>query len=81
MDPIRASGPQFGFDLNPLPLVRVKVPPQAAVSSGFVYGSTINRQANDYVVHLKKHEAVELLKNPVWCDLNPGLIEELEGVA
>ena len=57
MDPIRPAGQQFGYDLNPPPLIKVKVPPQAA---GFVFGSTINRHGNDYIGYLRKHGVIEL---------------------
>jgi hypothetical protein len=74
MDPFRPAGPAFGFDLNPAPLVSIKVPSPIAAEGRLPRTRRIGTQV---VAEMTRREAAGWLSNPVWRSLNPELVREL----
>jgi len=76
MDDIRAPGPDFGFSLNPAPLLMVKVPPQIA-AEGRV--RSWRKIGDDTFTEMTRVEAAQWMQNPVWAGLNPDIARQLAG--
>jgi hypothetical protein len=81
MDEVRAAGPEFGFDLNPAPLVAVRVPAPIDTEgsiqiNGNLYG--FRRVGQDVVVDLRRADAAWLLsRSQPWADLNAEIVAEI----
>jgi hypothetical protein len=77
MDDVRTPGPEFGYDLNPPPLVTIVVPPIIA-AEGAVNGHSIRRLGDKCVADMKRSEAAGWLRrSKPWRDQNPELCASL----
>ena len=81
LDSVRPAGPEFGYEISPLPLVSITVPQAVAnegamTINGRLYG--FRRIGTEAIVEVRRTDAAWLLsRSPPWRDLNSVLAAEL----